>query len=270
MGRLRLVALTRSIGIGLAFVLGAVHVISGPRAAWARRMGLAAIVVVACGLTVTPWAVRNWVRLHAFVPVSTDFGRNLYAGWVSVPDEKIFGGGPDDETSRYAQTIDSEVARDRFLQQQAVAFIRTHPALIPRYLFLKTLYFWSPLDWDVMGHGEGTYNGVYVALFPFVLFVAWLARRRAPLAVWLCVSTVAYFWAVVLLGSATPRYRYPLEPMMMLLAGCGLVAFFADAANRRARMSIAVPWLLANLVAIAYSHEVKGAMSMALSRVGIW
>jgi 4-amino-4-deoxy-L-arabinose transferase-like glycosyltransferase len=266
-----LVALTRSIGIGLAVVLAAVHVVSGSRdITRARRLDQAAIVVLVCGFTITPWAVRNWVRLHAFVPVSTEFGRNLYSGWVSVPDEKIFGSSPDDETSRYALTIESEVARDRFLQQKAIAFIRAHPALIPRYVFLKSLYFWSPLDWDTMGHGEAIYNGAYVALAPFVLLGFWRASRQAPLALWVILPTVVYFWCVALAGSITPRYRYPIEPALVLLSAFGLMAYFTDAKNRLGRVAIAVPWVLCNLVAIEYSPAVKAAMRSVMVRAGIW
>lgn len=263
-----LVALTRSAGIGLAIVLAAASIAAIRSVPLRERLVYAAAVVLVCGVVVAPWTVRNWLRLHAFVPVATEFGRNLYSGWVSVPQEKIFGGTAVDATTRQADAIGSELARDRFLQQKAIEYIGDNPRLIPRYAALKTLYFWSPLDWDVLGGGNAVYNGIYVALVPFMLIGTWHARARAPMALWAVLPVLGYFWAIALLGSTTPRYRYPIEPALFALAGFGIAAFCAG--QWRRRLAVVTPWIALNAVGIAFSAPIKAALRATLVGAGIW
>jgi 4-amino-4-deoxy-L-arabinose transferase-like glycosyltransferase len=265
-----LVALTRSIGVGLAVVLAVCFTFYRWRQDSVRlELGRAALILATCAVVVAPWAVRNFVKLDAFVPISTELGRNLYSGWVSVPEDKRFGFTAVDATTRVADTL-PEVESDQYLLSKAVEHISAHPEMVPSYMFLKSLYFWSPIDWDVVGHGEGVYNGMYVAMAPFLLLGIWKARERAPLVFWLCVPVVVYFWCIALVGTTTPRYRYPIEPMLLPVAGFGVVQFFEHASDWRRRAAVVVPWVAVNVIAIAFSGHVKAGLRDVLVYAGIW
>lgn len=264
------VALTRSAGIGLAVALTSVFVIAARTTPVRARLLLSAAILASMALVIAPWTVRNWMRVHAFVPVSVESGRVLYSGWVSVPGERVFGSTAVDANTFYADTKLAELARDAYLGEKAIDYIRTRPDLIPRYVFLKSLYFWSPIDWDTIGYGEGTYNGVYAALVPFVLIGIWHTARHAPMALAVCAVTVAYFWAIALIGSTTPRYRYPVDAMLFVIAAAGVAWFLGDAATRRRRLLIAVPWFVLNVTAIAFSTQAKLALRDVLVAAGLW
>lgn len=264
-----LIALTRASGLGFAVVLSGLFVALAVSVPIRSRLLLAATILVACALVVSPWTVRNWVRVGALVPVSVEFGRNLYSGWVSVPDGRLFGNTAVDDTTRYADAALGEVERDRYVQEKAVAFLQSRPSIVPRYIVLKSMYFWSPLDWDVIGYGQGTFNGLYVALMPFVFLGLWVTWRQAPSAFWICVVTTAYFWALALLGSTTPRYRYPAEPALFAIAAAGLLAFVADTASRHHRW-IAAGWVGANALAIPFSSQMRLLLREILVRLGLW
>ncbi|HEX5496877.1 MAG TPA: glycosyltransferase family 39 protein [Mycobacteriales bacterium] len=97
----------------------------------ARLAGLAPVVVLLAVTAVLPavWCVRNAVRLHAFVPVSTNNGVNLLLG---NSRNATTGGGRVTDISGYEDTARarglSEVEQDAFYRDQAVDWIRAHPA----------------------------------------------------------------------------------------------------------------------------------------------
>jgi hypothetical protein len=67
-----------------------------------------------------------------------------------------------------------------------------------------------------------------VALVAF-LGVFTLAARRAPR--WLWITPVLMYLSVVFVNGETPRFRAPIDPFLILLAGCAL----ARAAERALR-----------------------------------
>jgi 4-amino-4-deoxy-L-arabinose transferase-like glycosyltransferase len=50
----------------------------------------AAALVVAAFLVVAPWTVRNWIQFHAFIPVSTGGGLNLYQGNAPISRTEVY------------------------------------------------------------------------------------------------------------------------------------------------------------------------------------
>jgi 4-amino-4-deoxy-L-arabinose transferase-like glycosyltransferase len=50
----------------------------------------AAALVTAAFLVVAPWTVRNWIQFHAFIPVSTGGGLNLYQGNAPISRTEVY------------------------------------------------------------------------------------------------------------------------------------------------------------------------------------
>jgi 4-amino-4-deoxy-L-arabinose transferase-like glycosyltransferase len=96
----------------------------------ARRAAMQlAITIAVAALLLAPWMVRNQRIFGAPVPVSANFGVNL---WMGNNPASVGGYMPLPETERLHRV--SEVERDRILKQEAIAFIRAEPL---RYLSLS-------------------------------------------------------------------------------------------------------------------------------------
>jgi 4-amino-4-deoxy-L-arabinose transferase-like glycosyltransferase len=86
------------------------------------------LLLVAAAVLPGAWCARNAVRLHAFVPVSTNNGINLVLG---NSEGVSAGGGRVGDIERYEREAAarglSEVDQDRFYRQAATGWIREHP-----------------------------------------------------------------------------------------------------------------------------------------------
>ncbi|MEA1996849.1 MAG: glycosyltransferase family 39 protein, partial [Gemmatimonadota bacterium] len=172
----------------------------------------------------TPWIVRNYMQLSAFIPTTTNTGQVLYMS--NLPREgKIFGWNlrPHDlePGQRYILAL-PEVERDRALKKLAMDWWKDHPESIPRLTAYKFLYFWSPFDWEVMGRSEGVFNPWFVWVFLFALYGVFYAERKGELLPPLAV--VLYFMAICTLSYGSPRLRLPAEPFLAIVAAGGWVA----------------------------------------------
>jgi hypothetical protein len=62
----------------------------------------------------------------------------------------------------------------------------------------------------------------------------WLARRRSTYTVPLAVFPLIYPWAYYL-TLALPRYRFPIDPIIVLLAGVGALALARSSGRNAAQ-----------------------------------
>jgi 4-amino-4-deoxy-L-arabinose transferase-like glycosyltransferase len=265
-----LTALTRSIGLGLVGVAALAVVFAGtPSAPRRRRLGQAAAMAAACALIILPWTLRNWRHHHAIVPIATETGLALYAGWAPPKDGKIIGFHPDDAISYQSYQME-ELAADRFLMRKTLERLAADPDEIPRLLGLKFLYFWSPFDWEILGHGQGVYHGLYVLLLPFAA-LGLLRLRGEPRALWVLAAPIAATCAAALLFAGIPRFRLPVEPCLIVLGSAGLLAFLRQGmVLSRARLAVASGWAALNVAGIVWSAQAKLVARTILEKAGLW
>lgn len=264
-------ALTRSMGIGFGFLFSLV-LMAFKRwgVPFRRRMGYALLVLAGLVGVVTPWTLRNWIRVGSFVPISTEGGRTFYGGWIPFPGDKILGFNPVNETTLTAETIASEVERDRFYFLKALEHLKEHPLSIPRLTGWKMLFFWCPFDWEIMGH-SGTYHGLLVALFPFALLGLAQAFRQNEPALWILLPPILLTFVVSVLFSGLPRFRLPIEPLLTLLASSGLIHFLKSQPKPGLGWSGWVAaWFVFNLAGVFYSPQMKWAFRTTAEFLRIW
>ena len=93
----------------------------------AAKLAAAAALVFAIGLA--PWAIRNAIVFHRFIPLRSNFGLELYSGIrVDLPDGERSPVHPNDslnEAQRYARM--GEIAYMEEDRRQALALIRQTP-----------------------------------------------------------------------------------------------------------------------------------------------
>ena len=209
-------------------------------------------LLVAAGLTVAPWAIRNGRVFGRPVVTTTHGGYTLLLGnnsayydeVVRQPLGVVWDGsrGPGQaawaaELNRRlrAEGISGEFERDRWMSQHAWRTMRSNPGTFLRACLRRCLHFWSlvpavrtsfptALIW-----GVGAYYGFVFAAFSCGV-VRCLYRSR-----WLIpLLQIAGFAGVHLVYWSDARMRAPVMPMIALLAAFGVEQVRALAARRRA------------------------------------
>jgi 4-amino-4-deoxy-L-arabinose transferase-like glycosyltransferase len=217
------------------------------------RLSLRALVapvalVAAAAVAVSPWTIRNAVKLHTFVPVSTQLGSAMAgtyndtartdpehpASWRSIKTVPSYA----DLWAAVPRT--PEAALERRLRTRAIEYAREHPGYVAQVAMWTTLrgLDLTGLDWS--RHTASTVSierrwadlGVYCFwLFALLAAAGACTRlvRRAPGFVWAFPALM--YLSVVFLVIETPRYRTPIDPFVVLLAALAVMT----AARRLAR-----------------------------------
>jgi 4-amino-4-deoxy-L-arabinose transferase-like glycosyltransferase len=221
-----LATLTRSTGLvllvplGLAFALRPLN----PRAA--------VVLVIAAAVTIAPWAMRNQVRMHAFIPVSTQVGSWLGGTYNEQAREDPVH--PAASQVRVAAFSDlarlDEVERQGALTRRALTFAADHPSYVGEVVLHNTLRMLNLEGagwWRAQGDSvsmprwaadAGAYGFLALALIALAGALTGGARR-APR--WLWLVPIVLFATVIVAGSEI-RYRAPVEPFIVLLAALAI------------------------------------------------
>ena len=181
---------------------------------------LAAFLFIA---VISPWVIRNWVVFHAFVPMRSNFGAELYEATIFSNDGfpwmatlPLAESAP--EFRRYERL--GEIAYSKQQGEIAKAKIRAHPDLFARNALRRVYFFWisvpHPTDSGVSVEAIRRINFSFTS-FAGLLGLALAIRRRIP-AAWL------FFWAFAIIPfiyyfvTVQARFRHPLEPIICVLS----------------------------------------------------
>jgi 4-amino-4-deoxy-L-arabinose transferase-like glycosyltransferase len=209
---------------------------------WRARaaLGPPLALILAAILTITPWTIRNARELHAFVPISTQFGSALagtyndvaradtqnpasWQGLKHIPDyANLYG--------RVDETPEPEL--ERKLRAASLHYIREHPTYVAKVGWWNTR---RMLELAGLRRSRATAATITIdhywadrGILCFWIFAALALAgalttmaRRVPLYVW--AIPVLSFLSVVFLVVETPRYRTPIDPFLVLLATAALV-----------------------------------------------
>jgi 4-amino-4-deoxy-L-arabinose transferase-like glycosyltransferase len=192
-----------------------------------RRAALiltAAFVLASFG-TIAPWTIRNELRLHAFVPVSTYTWINFWLvnnpgadGRFRLPEHYIGVA-----RVRAIRAL-PEVPQDDVWRRMAIAWVRAHPA--------AALKGWVRNEWIFVSHPDPLVQRWYGLAGPqpprlderYFLPVALLTAigglfaRREWRAMGVSIIVVVYFLAFFALFLPDPRFRVPLIPVIAIFA----------------------------------------------------
>jgi 4-amino-4-deoxy-L-arabinose transferase-like glycosyltransferase len=204
-----------------------------------KRARGVALLLACTALTILPWTIRNAVELHHFVPVSDETGITLVgtynpdsAAFKPVPYKwRFFWQISEDQHLRRTAGHYTEVELGSKLESQAMHYIGAHPLAPLKVAYHNTLrlfelagsYAWHASALAVGMHITDARTGVVsfwvmCALALIGLFTR--AARRAPR--WLWAIPVLFALSVVFVNVETPRFREPIDPFFVLLAGCAV------------------------------------------------
>jgi hypothetical protein len=185
-----------------------------------RGGALSALCFVA---VMSPWVIRNWVILHALIPIRSNFGAELYEatifaneGFPEIAAPSMVESAP--AFQRYEHM--GEVAYSRQLGTIAKAKIRAHPELFFKNAAHRFYFFWisvpHPTDAGVLVEATRRINFSFFS-FSGLLGLA-LALRRCVPGAWLFVWAFAICPLVYYFVTVQARFRHPLEPIICILS----------------------------------------------------
>jgi 4-amino-4-deoxy-L-arabinose transferase-like glycosyltransferase len=238
---LGLTVLVRSSLIALPlFVLTWLLVVPGrdqTRSVAASKVG---VLVLAMGVVISPWVIRNYVLVGSFVPTATVSGIAMHLGEYVCRNRdsgqglEDMGNGARDERAVIARAAgyrfqdhyfpyfyspQDEIAYSKALRQEAVAFYASSPGE-----FLKCASYNVRDFWFGGKRATITILNAFVQI-PYLVLAAiggvWLVRREGRenrgAQVVSIVLIVTYSMAVHAVTYAQARYSMPLIPLLALL-----------------------------------------------------
>ena len=189
-----------------------------------------ALWVVVAGVVVSPWVIRNWLALGVPRLVKSNLGLELFTGNHSFAsgtnDRKemaqAFAALDQEELEHYR--AQPEVVYYQYLKSKALEWIQAHPSRFFWLTVRRVWYFWVVIS--PQGREAWFHLAWYGPFAVLALFGLWSVRHRlwslVPIGLFLLVYPLPYYLTHV----ARYRYRYPVEPMVILLAAIPLAIWF--------------------------------------------
>ena len=196
-----------------------------------RRWGRAAMAgALALIITIAPWLVRNYRTFHRPVFLKDNFWMEVCVGnLTTAPDwwnEDIHPSYIPAEMAEFQRLGELGYMAEK--RQQALAFIESHPALYLQRSVRRAVYVWT---------GFWTFHRAYLRnlseylaniclLTPLTLLSFWglyRAFRKARETAAPYFLVLLTFPGIYYLTHPDPRYRHPLDPLLLILA-CSAIA----------------------------------------------
>ncbi|HTC65344.1 MAG TPA: glycosyltransferase family 39 protein [Candidatus Saccharimonadales bacterium] len=194
------------------------------------KFAAATLLVFALGLV--PWTVRNYRVLGKAVVLRSNFGLELWLGNnPDVPDTWSPWKHPDDdinEAIKYKNV--GELAYMAEKQHEAFVFMRTHPSDALNFMYRRFVENWlaisdSPVDF--WGNASLYVRAIFIlnisVSLSTLLGVLFAHRFRHPQAFPYAMVPLI-FPIVFYVTHSSPRYRFPMDPIMMILSAYGIIS----------------------------------------------
>jgi len=199
-------------------------------AAWLLKLlrwPSALIMILAAGVVISGWTIRNEVEFHQFVPFASNSGNNFLIG--NCENTVPYGGSGNVDRTRYWKIAQDrgldEFQQDRFFQQAAFAWIEQHPGQAAVLYLEKTLNYFNV--WNEYAPGsqaEVSFWKQVVMAVSYVVLLALLAWRllemkRFPLSaqerLLLSVYVLSSFTLAIFLTRI--RFRLPYDYLIIAM-----------------------------------------------------
>lgn len=187
--------------------------------------------VLALVLVFIAWPIRNAIRFHAFIPLRSTVGFELWVGNRDGSngrlDESLYPMFDRHELNSYL--AEGEVAYTHNKSDEAWRWVRTHPAAFAKLTARRFYRFWS-------GTGNIKASATYEAHALVTTLLGWVGLlmlfRRSPSLAMLFALPVLLFPLPYYITHAEFRYRLNLDPILTILAAYAAVQIaFAVAAR---------------------------------------
>lgn len=208
-----------------------------------RRLGAAALATLAVVIVIIPWLVRNqqqfgrpYLRSNLGMELklgnSDDAWQAFLAGSMGSPWLRGHPSAVKKDFERYVSM--GEAAFVQEAQEEALAFIREHPVKFLRLSLQRLYIFWLS---DLVARNDSVGNlkvttslswmrkACHLVPLPFLILGLVVAARKR-LDIGPMIGLIILFPIVYYVTHVSERYRFPLEPVLVILASYGLVWLF--------------------------------------------
>jgi hypothetical protein len=208
-------------------------------APWAKPAA-AALLVFTIGLV--PWTIRNYRVFDKIIVLRSNFGLELWLGNnPNVTDTMSQWAHPNDnpaEAEKYRSMTEIPYMAEK--QREAFVFMRTHPLDTVNFMFRRFVENWlgitdSPLDvWSNGGLNARSFIILNSLLALLCLLGGLYAHRAGSLDAPLFAMVLLIFPLVFYLTHSSLRYRFPIDPIMLILASSAVAHYISIAQKRSA------------------------------------
>ncbi len=184
-----------------------------------KRIVIAGLTIVSVmSFVIVPWTIRNYVVYNAFVPVSTMSGTVLLGsnnpnvfdhfqgGWIHPKKSGLIKPG---ETQGL-----SPVALDKLYTTRAMQFIMERPLYIAKLALYKFKLFWH------LNRAVDPASLQYMIVISLAMLGSLVTIKKWRQSLILYIIPV-FYTLIALLFWGNDRIRSPIEPILLLFAGCG-------------------------------------------------
>ena len=180
----------------------------------------------------SPWWIHNWNKYNKFVRTDLAYGYHMYAGNNFMNKS---GGGVGGIDVDHSQILGYEISQrsdpsdyirsDKIFKQEAYNYILEDPNRFLKQYIKKFYRFWSFVPY-AKEYKNLTYSITSFLSFGFIFFLSIIFLLQnfksyfykiSPLLTFLGIITAIYTLTIVSL-----RYRYPIEPIMIIFASFSL------------------------------------------------
>jgi hypothetical protein len=187
-----------------------------------------------------PWPIRNARVLHAFIPLRSNFGYELWqgnhAGATGIFDATLEPLQNEVEYSKYASM--GEVAYMQDKSTLAKTYIRAHPRKFISLSAKRVTLFWMGTGTDV-NSSLVELHIVITSMLGLLGLVALFRKRRSMAMLFLLPLLV--FPLPYYITHPDFRFRLVLDPLLTILAAYGVTRLHAHLENRRTRKLLSAP-----------------------------
>ncbi len=218
-------ALTALINPAMILVLGSMLIWLAWQRREAQRWGLLVAGLTFC-VVFSPWPIRNAKVFHAFIPLRTTVGYELWMGnrhgATGFLDESLFPSFNAAELNDYKTR--GELGYTAHKSDLAKEYIFTHPRSFVHLTAVRVFRYW-------MGTGAEKGSPIFalhsLLTFGFGIAGLWMLfrKRRLALAI-LFAMPLLLFPIPYYITHAEFRYRLALDPLLTILAAYALTQMF--------------------------------------------
>jgi hypothetical protein len=207
---------------------------------WHAKTALAVGVILLC---CAPWTIRNYIVFHAFVPLRSALGLQLWLGNNDLYRDKFPGWlHPIDNVAERTKYIRmGEIAYMQEKQREAIQWMLSHPRREAELFKERFIAIWlgAPHPFkDFLQTSSFLVRWVFVsnflAAFGALFGIILLFRNPAYQAYALPVAVFPILFPFAsYLGQALLRYRYPIDPIVLLLVAIAAQRLFSRTAGHK-------------------------------------
>ena len=208
-----------------------------------RRVTRTAPVIglLALLLVFSAWPIRNAYRFHAFIPLRSTVGFELWMGnrpgATGRLDESVFPMFNKKELASYLSK--GEVAYTRDKSKQAQDYIRVHPVIFLKLSVRRAFRFWTGTG-NVDSSPTYPIHALLTTIFGFAGLVLIYRRGMRAFAILMFLPLLLFPLPYYITHSEF-RYRLNIDPVLTVLAAFAVTQLAAAWSRRRSATTIPKP-----------------------------